>query len=92
MRNTKSKDTAGPTSLPTIEATTQPSTAAPAAATVAELRATLPGVDSDFILRQLEIGATLAAATNAWIVELNSRNAKLQQELAAMTARPRQRG
>jgi signal peptide peptidase SppA len=50
--------------------------AAPPAATLADLKGACPGASSDFLLAQLEAGATLAAAGKAW-------TAKLQQDLDA---------
>jgi hypothetical protein len=69
---------------PTIaDVTTGPPATDPKPATLPELRAALPGVDSDFIIEMLEAAATVPVAIDAWMKELNSRYAKVQQELVA---------
>lgn len=62
--------------------------AAPRAATPAELKAACPGASADFVLAQLEAGATVAAAQTAFVAAQAKQLADLQQQLAAEKAKP----
>lgn len=57
-----------------LAATVQP-------ATVSQLEAACKGADEKFILGQLKLGATLEAAKDAWLAEMQSRLAAQQKEL-----------
>ena len=59
----------------------------PTAATLQELKASLKGADSDFILAQMEGNATLAQAQSAWTEELSKRLDAETQEKTAATAK-----
>lgn len=56
--------------------------AAPAAATIAELKAGCPGASSDFLCRQLETGATLDQAKTAFLAEQTAKLAAAEKDLA----------
>lgn len=58
----------------------------PAPATVAELKTACPGASADFIVAQIEAGATVATAQTAFVAEQNRRIAELQQQVAAKPA------
>lgn len=57
-------------------------------ATIQELRAACPGADNDFIVGQLEAGATVEKATANWLQELATRNAALAEENEQLKAKP----
>jgi len=69
---------AGPAPAPTLV----PASAAPAAASLRELKAGCPGATDSFLLAQLEAGATLAAAQTAWMAEQSKQIAELNDKLA----------
>jgi signal peptide peptidase SppA len=52
----------------------------PKAATLRELKSALPGAEAEFLVGQLESGATLEEAKDAWIVEQGDRLAKAEQQ------------
>ena len=54
------------------------------AATIAELKAAFPKADADFIIAQIEAGATIAQATTAWATELTARLEKSESEKAEL--------
>lgn len=62
-------------------AASNPAAARPQAATLAELKA-IAGDDSAFILSQLEAGATLQAASNAYIAKVKAENTELKAKAA----------
>lgn len=55
-------------------------TTEPTAATIEQLRAACPGASSDFLLKQLEAGATVQTAQTAFIVEQNEQVKKANAE------------
>ena len=59
----------------------------PKAATIGELKAAFPNAGSDFYLAQLERGASLEQAKDAWITHLHEQNAKLAKEKAELEAK-----
>jgi signal peptide peptidase SppA len=63
------------------DAKPQASAEQPKAATIAELKAGCPGADSDFLVKQLEAGATLDQAKDAWMKEQQTRLDATQQKL-----------
>jgi hypothetical protein len=83
--------------LPSTNKAVSPAAAAPVgqigaqAASLAELRAALPQADADFLLAQLEAGATVAQAqaNHAYMAKLT---AKHQAAQAAMPAKPSKPG
>jgi len=56
--------------------------AAPGPATYAELKAACAGADADFIVKQLDAGATVPQAQTAWMAELNKRATDAKAEAA----------
>lgn len=54
----------------------------PKAATIAELRAACPGASAEFLMGQLEAGATVARAQTAWIAEQQQQLAESQAKAA----------
>lgn len=58
--------------------------AAPAAATLAQLKAACPGASSDFLLKQLEAGATLDQAQRAHAADLAAQRDQLAKEKAEL--------
>lgn len=73
-----------------VEATQQPPVVAqvvPRPATLAELKAACEGAPSDFLVEQLEAGATAEAAGKAWMAQLAASNAQLAQDLKAAKAK-----
>ena len=61
--------------------------AAPAAATIAELKAGCPGASAEFLCKQLEKSATLAQAQQDYMTLQSAENARLQKELADANAK-----
>jgi ATP-dependent Clp endopeptidase proteolytic subunit ClpP len=61
--------------------------AAPAIATLKQLKAACPGADEKFLVTQLEAEATVETAAAAWMTELQNRNQALQAELTAAKAK-----
>ncbi len=57
--------------------------AAPKAATLAELKAACPGAGNDFLVAQLEAGATVQTAIAARMQQLQAENAELRTKAAA---------
>jgi ATP-dependent protease ClpP protease subunit len=57
------------------------------AATIAELKNAMPKADADFLLKQLETGATLGQAQNAYAGELSQQLEKAQKEIADLKAK-----
>ena len=55
------------------EVKSNPVSAAPLPATLAEIKSGCPGADSDFIIGQLQASASLADAQSAWMSEQNKR-------------------
>jgi len=81
-----------PTSAPAAAAAPAP-VAAPAvpavqSASLAQLKAACPGASNDFLVQQLEAGATMAAASTAWMVELTRQNTELKAKAAAPAPAP----
>jgi signal peptide peptidase SppA len=64
----------------------QVATLGPRAATLAELKAACPSAGSDFLLAQLEAGATVATAQTAFVAALTKQNADLAKQLAEKPA------
>lgn len=64
----------------------QTAPSAPAAATIAEMKAGCPGASADFLCRQLEANATLDQAKSAWLAEQNAKLAATEKELQAAKA------
>lgn len=58
-------------------------TTAPVAATSQQIRAACPGASADFVLAQLDAGATLSQAQSAFVIAQQAEIAKAQAELAA---------
>jgi len=80
---------AAPIPAATAPAATAPAAASPPAsrpASVAELKAACPGASADFIVSQIEAGATVQTAQTAFVAEQNRRIADLQQQVAAKPA------
>lgn len=67
-----------------MTATTQPEQ--PKAASLAELKANCPGAPSDWILAQIEAGATLQASQTAFIKHLSDEKVKADQKAAEAVA------
>lgn len=63
------------------ETSVEPTAQQPQAATLQELRAACPGADNDFIVSQLERGATAAQAQQAWMSAMQQRLASQGEEL-----------
>jgi signal peptide peptidase SppA len=59
----------------------------PVPATIAELRAACPGADSEFVLKQLELGATVQAAQSAFIVHQQAKLEAAVQQVNELTAK-----
>jgi hypothetical protein len=76
-----------PAPAPAPSAAAAPVAVAPPQATVAGLKAAFPSSDAVWREAQLEAGATLEQARVAWTEELEQRNARLEAEKAALTAR-----
>jgi len=55
----------------------------PKAATLAELKAGCFGADANFLVAQIEAGATLASAQTAWMAHMANENATLKTKLEA---------
>lgn len=62
--------------------------AAPVAATLTELKDACPGASADFIVAQMEAGATASLAGKAWTAKLTEQLAAQAAELAAAKAAP----
>lgn len=60
---------------------------APQAATLPELRAACPGADNDFLIAQLDGGATEVEASRAWMTEQNRRLEAAEVEKAEQAAK-----
>lgn len=71
---------------------TKPDATAPVAATLQELKAACNGAPSDFILAQLEAGATVAQAEKAWsakqIADLQASNDALRKQADEAAKKP----
>jgi hypothetical protein len=87
--NTLATAGAAPTQQAAAAAVAPAAPAKPAAATAAELRAACPKASADFILAQIEAGATVASATTAYNAELLKQlEAKDKQLADAAAAKP----
>lgn len=63
------------------EHATPPVQEQPKAATLQEIRSACPGADNDFVVSQLERGATVAQAQQAWMQEMQQRLQTQTEEL-----------
>ncbi len=59
----------------------------PTAATINELKAACPGADADFLVAQMEQGATVETSQRAWIAEQNKRLTEAQKKVSEAEAR-----
>lgn len=66
------------------ETSAETTPAQPQAATLQELRAACPGADNDFLVAQLEHGATVAQAQQAWMQAMQQRLQTQAEELAKL--------
>lgn len=71
---------------PTTKGRSMAATTTETAATLKEIKAACAGADPQFVLSQLEIGATLDEARNAWVETLNARLEIREEELAKAKA------
>lgn len=67
--------------MSTTQQTVEQPTSTPAAATLAELKAACPGAGNDFLVSQLENGATVSQASTAWMKAQAEENTRLKAEL-----------
>lgn len=68
------------------ESTTMADTQKPSAATPKEIRAACVGCDADFVLAQVEAGATLAEVKDAWMTKQQEALRASQEEAAKLKA------
>lgn len=71
---------AGPQKKGTRSMAQSETTEAPAVATHSQIQAACPGCDADFVVAQLNDGATVAKAQTAWMTDQNQRIAAMEKE------------